>query len=141
MARIRIRGFQRLAYRDPRAVLVELRRIEMGMVGADIDERVRHLRTNALRSIRELRTACLFCYGMSQVTGQQFEVAHSESADYDAVATWVKGDLRSFAPIQIKEVPPVKLNTTASVQQVVDGLAKYKSSDDLTVAIYLNRVV
>jgi hypothetical protein len=43
---------------------------------------------------------------MGEVTGQKFEVAHSEAEDYDVVATWLKDGTQSFAPIQLKEVPP-----------------------------------
>jgi len=45
---------------------------------------------------------------------------------------------QSFAPTQLKEVPPAVLNPAASVQGIVNGLAKYPSSTKLTVAIHLN---
>jgi hypothetical protein len=103
--------------------------------------RSQNLRTRDLRPLRELREACTFCYGMTECTGQKFFVAHAEAQDYDAVATWIVGDCQSFAPIQIKEVVPYEVNPLASVQLVVEGLRKYVNSEDLTVAIHLNRIV
>ena len=139
MTRDRARAFLDLTYHDPRHVLVELRKIEESL-RADLPAAVRHLRTNELKSIRELREACLFCYGWSQVEGRQLHVAHAEAHDYDAVATWVVDGTPHFAPLQIKEVVPRKLNPAASVQKVVNGLRKYADSADLTVAIHLNQV-
>jgi hypothetical protein len=139
MDQITLRTFNRLSYRDPRAVLVDLRRLELRIGSAEIDPRVRHLRTNDLRKVRELRSGCLFCHGMSELTGQKYAVAHSEALDYDAVATWIKDGTQSFAPIQLKEVPPTALNPTASVQEVINGLAKYAGSEGLTVVVHLNQ--
>lgn len=59
--------------------------------------------------------------------------------DYDAVATWIKDGTQSFAPIQLKEVPPAALNPRASVQEVIDGLGKYPGSEDVTVVVHLNQ--
>lgn len=139
MNQVTLRTFSRLRYRDPRAVLVDLRKLELRIGSAEIDPRVRHLRTNDLRNVRELRSACLFCHGMSELTGQKYAVAHSEAVDYDAVATWIKDGTQTFAPIQLKEVPPAALNPRASVQEVIDGLAKYPGSEDVTVVVHLNQ--
>lgn len=139
MDRITLRTFSRLSYRDPRAVLVDLRRLELRIGLAEVDPRVRHLRTNNLRRVRELRSACLFCHGMSELTGQRYAVAHCEAMDYDAVATWIKEGIQLFAPIQLKEVPPTRLKATASVQEVINGLAMYTGSEDLTVVVHLNQ--
>lgn len=122
-------------------MLVDLRRTELTIAASNASFAVKNLRTHDLRPLRELREACLFCHGMTECTGQKFFVAHEEAQDYDAVATWVVGDLQSFAPIQIKEVVPHEVNPTASVREVIAGLEKYVSSEDLTVAIHLNRVV
>lgn len=139
MDQISLRAFNRLSYRDPRAVLVDMRRLELRIRSAEVDPRVRHLRTNDLRNVRELRSACLFCHGMSRLTGQKYAVAHSEAVDYDAVATWVRDGTQYFAPIQLKEVPPTALNPLASVQGIINALAKYLGSEDLTVVVHLNQ--
>jgi hypothetical protein len=141
VANDRTRAFAKLTYRDPRAVLIELRQIEATVVASDAPFKVKNLRTRELRPLRELREACIFCYGMTACTGQEFGLAHAEAQDYDAVATWVVGDVRSFAPIQIKEVVPHEVNPVASVQEVIAGLQRYANSEDLTVAIHLNRTV
>jgi hypothetical protein len=137
----RTRAFAQLKYRDPRVVLVDMRRAEATVAASDAPFAVKNLRTRDLRPLRELREACTFCYGMTECTGQKFFVAHADAQDYDAVATWIVGDCQNFAPIQIKEVVPYEVNPLASVQLVVEGLRKYVNSEDLTVAIHLNRIV
>jgi hypothetical protein len=141
MDQINLRTFSRLRYKDPRSVLVDMATVERSIASADIDPRVKQMRTRDLRSVRELRQACLFWHGVSEVTGQKFGIAHCEDEDYDAVATWVRDGTQSFAPTQLKEVPPEELNPVVSVQAIVNGLTKYPSSTKLTVAIHLNRVV
>lgn len=136
----RTRAFRDLSYLDPGPVLIELRRIERSIPRQpDLSKAVRNLRTNQLKSFRELREACLFCYGWNQIDGQHIFVAHHEARDHDAVAMWVVDNTQHFAPIQIKEVVPHELNSAASLQEVVDGLQKYPDSADLTVAIHLNQ--
>jgi len=122
-------------------VLVEMATVERSIALADIDPRVKHMRTNELRKVRELRSACLFCHGMGEVMGRGFGVAHSETDEYDAVATWIKDDTQSFAPIQLKELPPAELNPAATVQEIIESLSKYTAAPDLTVAIHLARAV
>jgi hypothetical protein len=142
MANDRTRAFAKLQYRDPRTVLVDLRRLEATVAASDASFAIKNLRTRELRPLRELREACIFCYGMTECTaGPKFLVAHAEEQDYDAVATWNVDDCQNFAPIQIKEIVPHKVNLVASVQEVVAGLQKYVNSEDLTVAIHLNRTV
>jgi ethanolamine ammonia-lyase large subunit len=134
MANDRTRIFANLRYHDPRAVLVELRRLEAGVAASDASFAVKNLRTRELRPLRELREACIFCYGMTECTaGPNFLVAHAEEQDYDEVATWHVEDCQIFAPIQKREVVPHEVNPTASVQEVIAGLQKYVNSEDLTV--------
>jgi hypothetical protein len=54
-SRSALKAFASLAYRDPVAVLRELRQIEMQIVDADLSPQVRNLRTNDLKHIREFR--------------------------------------------------------------------------------------
>jgi len=138
VARDRARAFGSLTYRDPREVLVELRRVER-LIPPGTDPKIRHLRTHELRDVRELRLASLFCYGWGQISVQPMLVAHAEAQDYDAVATWIDSDTANFAPIQLKEVVPTDLNPEATVQAVIDDLTKYRDSRDLTVAVHLNQ--
>jgi hypothetical protein len=140
MARDRARAFINLKYAEPRSLLLELRRIERSLP-SDVAPEVRHLRTNKLKPLRELREAALFCYGWEQIDGQALGVAHVEAQDYDAVATWPSDRERHFAPIQIKEVVPEDLNPNITVQDVINDLQKYVDSEDLTVVIHVNRTV
>ena len=119
----RTRSLAQLKYRDPREVLVDLRRAELTVAASDAPFKVK--RTRDLRPLRELREVCLFCHGMTECTGQRFLVPHAEAQDYDAVPMWIAGDLQSFAPIQIKEVVPHEVNPAASVREVIEGLRKY----------------
>lgn len=139
MDRAELNRAKTLAYRDPAATLRELRAIEIQIAGLDIRPEIKHLRTNELRKVRELRQAALFCYGMSCRIGQEVKFSPTESSDYDFIATWVSDDFRHFAPVQLKELVPETLNPLSTAQQLVDGLGKYTSSPNLTVAVYLNR--
>jgi hypothetical protein len=141
MATDRTRAFRNLSFLDPGPVLIELRRIERSMpCQPDLPKAVRNLRTNELKHIRELREACLFCYGWAQIDGQHVYVAQHEAHDHDAVAMWIVDDTQHFAPIQIKEVVPHELNPATSAQGIVNGLQKYADSADLTVVIHLNQM-
>lgn len=138
--RDRIRTFSKLTYYDPRHVLVELRCQSREIAHrTDVCDAVKQMRTPDLRWLRELRDACVFGYGWSQVDRRPLRVARAEAQDYDAVVRWEDGDDISFAPLQIKEVVPAPLNRKASLQAIVDSLTKYTDSADLTVAIRLNR--
>jgi hypothetical protein len=140
VTRDRARAFSGLKYCNPRQVLVELRKVELAIADrTDVPDAVKHLRTQELKPLRELREVCLFCHGWSQIDGQSFDVAHVEGQDYDAVASWQSDDQLHFAPIQIKEVVPEHLNRKTSVQDIVNKLTKYTDSEDLTVVVHLNR--
>jgi hypothetical protein len=67
-------------------------------------------------------------------------VVDDEDNDYDFVAVWENNGDNYFTHTQLKEVVPERLNVEASVQSIIDKLAaKYPVSDDLTVAIRVNR--
>src|SRR5687768_10028634 len=119
MDRAWLRWAQKLDYRDPAPYLVKLRELEPHVATSDLPDRVKQLRTNELKPWRELREAALFCYGMGKRIGQPVYLAKGESQDYDFVASWVVADEQHFAPVQLKEVVPVKLNAQASLQAVV----------------------
>lgn len=139
MDRTELNQAKTLAYRDPAGVLRELRAIEVQVADLDISPKIKHLRTNELKKVRELRQAALFCYGMSCRIRQEVRFCPAESSDYDFIATWGSDGFRYFAPVQLKELVPEALNSRATVQQLVDGLSKYTSSSNLTAAIFLNR--
>jgi hypothetical protein len=87
MATDRMRSFATLKYRDPRAVLIGLRQLEAKVASSDASFAVKNLRAHGLRPLRELREACIFCYGMTECTGgPKFLVAHAEEQDYNRTA-------------------------------------------------------
>lgn len=139
MDRAWLRAAQKLEFRDPVPLLVNLRKVEIELAARNVPEKIRNLRTNELKEWRELRDAALFCHGMGQRIGQTVYVGRGESQDYDFVASWVVGDKQHLAPVQLKEVVPAGLNSKASLQATFDALAKYVDSEELTVAIRLNR--
>lgn len=128
---------KKLLYRDPEVALRELREIELA-IGLDVPPRIRHLRTNELKSAREYRQAALFSLGMSRNLGVPVRFCPVEASDYDFIATWEERSTRHFAPIQLKELVPESLNSSSTIQAIIDGLTKY-SSNSLTVGIFLNR--
>lgn len=137
--RIQHREFGALAWHDPRQVLVNLRRVELGLP-ENIDPRVRRLRTNALKEWREGRDAALFAWGISSaVIGVPVEIAISEQRDYDFVCRWLKDGKLYYYPVQLKELPPADLNDSIALDDIYAKLSKYSGRDDLAVAVRLNR--
>ena len=88
-------------------------------------------------------TAPFLCvsFGTLQVVSVAANVvlAPGESQDYDFMASWEQGGTRKFAPVQIKELVPAHSNAAATVEQLFTGLAKYVDSQELVVAIHINR--
>jgi hypothetical protein len=62
-----------------------------------------------------------------------------EDEDYDALACWIDGDTKHYAPIQLKEIVPEALNPSASLEEELSKLAKYATSRETIVAIHVNR--
>ncbi len=134
------RRWATLQYFDSREVLTKLRAIEMQIADVPMKDRVRQLRTGNLRPYNERRQAALFCYGMSCRIGIPVAYAPVEEEDYDCVARWQDGDTLRFARIQTKELVPEELNAKTSLETEIRKLSKYVDSEELTVALYLNRV-
>ena len=140
---LRIREWDQFDYFDPVPVLQALRAVELGMVArpedfSDVPDRVRRLRVNDLKGIREARDAAIFSHGMAAFLGTKVLYAPVESADFDFVTQCVVDETQCFVPVQLKEVPPAELAPKASLKSVLDGLGKYSDSDT-ALAIYLNR--
>lgn len=136
----RLRHFGKLKYVDPHGFLVELRKAEPNISLSDTPERIRTLRTNTLKDARERRDAALFCVGMSDVLETKVKFSPVEDQDYDFVATWLEDETQNFCPVQLKEVVPAHLNPNSSIEKVIGKLLKYNDSQDLQVAIKLNRI-
>ena len=134
-----VRSFEKLDFRDPKPFLARLRVFELDVAQSATPRKIRTLRTNALKESREMREAAIFCYLMGQRIGHTVYVASGERQDYDFVAMWDDGQVRNYAPVQLKEVVPKHLNGEATLAQVVSSLAKYADSKDLVVAVHLNQ--
>jgi hypothetical protein len=112
--------------------------VKLDLALRDLDPK-KAFRTSEFKRDREIRGACIFCYGMSRRIGQQVWVYPIEESDFDFVAAWEVGDRRHFAPTQLKEVVPKHRNPNTSLQSVIDTLVDYRASEQLTVALHLNR--
>ena len=56
--------------------------------------------------------------------GLKVRYAEVEQSDYDCIAYFEKDDQPNFTPIQVKELVPDFVNPKASLQKIIDGLAK-----------------
>jgi len=134
------RQWTTLEYRSAKDFLINATPIRAQLSSSDVDDRIRNLRTNGLKSVRELWQACLFAHGIGfSVLGTEIFLAPVEDQDFDCVAQYIIGDTRHYTPIQLKELVPDNLNPDATLQVEIDKLGKYVDSHDLVVAIYLNR--
>ena len=102
---------------------------------------VRALRTNGLKEWREASLGALFCHGMSQRTGHKVLFSKGEFEDADFLAVWSAEGTQHFVPFQVKELISEERNSKATFDALIQGLSKYKGTEDLTVLIHLNRRV
>lgn len=133
------RQWQRYEYFDPTRVLSRLQEVRRSPELQNAPARVRNLRTNKLKEERESWDAAVFCYLMGQHLGVDIRFSRTEARDYDSVFTWHTDEGQTFVPVQMKELVPETLNEFASLEAVWNSLGKYGDSDDLTVAIKINR--
>jgi hypothetical protein len=139
---IRLRGWQKLTFRDCEAILSGFGEVAQLPQLQDLPLKVRSLRTNSLKPYLELRQAAILCHGVGQVLGVRVYIAQSEADDYDVVATYLIDETQHFVPLQLKELVPSHVYGHASLQAEIDKLkAKYRSSQDLVVGIHVNRHV
>ncbi len=131
--------WEQLKYRDPKEILIELRKVESSYPLEKLPYNVSTLRTRSLRGHGESRQCALFCYGMSQALNITVGYAESEENDYDFIAHLAEQN--AFIPIQMKELVPNKINPNADLQIEVNKLTKYVDSNELCVAMYINKVV
>lgn len=94
-----------------------------------------------VREIAEDRRCAIFCHGAGQALGTKILFASHESADYDYVGAYQhNGSIYRF-PIQLKQLVPDRLNPPTSLQREIAKLRKYPDSQDLVVAIHINRKI
>lgn len=138
---IRMNKWRELDFRDSERELIRLRRVEIYTASSLVSEKVRTLRTHDTKKLKESRQAALFCYGVKKAVREKVYYSMIEDEDYDFVAYWKKDETQHFAPTQIKEIVPAKLNPKQSIDEEIKKLKKYKGSDDLSVIILINREI
>jgi hypothetical protein len=136
---IRINEWRKLKFVDPEKALPQLRMIQLQLTNSTLEDKIKNLRTRALRQHREGWEAAIFCYGMGKMIGVRIYVTPYEASDYDAVAVRGEGDAQYFTPIQIKEVVPSDLNPGTDINKEIAKLSRYPVSNDTIVAIHVAR--
>lgn len=138
---MKINEWNKLFYQESRKVLIQLRDIQECVSRSNLPQNVKNLRTKEQRKYLEWRQAALFCYGIGSVV-LKTPVFHSisEASDYDCVALWNSGEEQIFTPIQLKELVPEALNSKTNLSKELEKLKKYVSSEDLVIALHVNRI-
>lgn len=136
-----LREWAALEYFDSERALVNLGTLEEKVISSDLPQKAKGLRTRELRPFGERRQAALFCYGMSCVIGTPVAHAHVEREDYDCVARFVRNDTVNFCAVQLKELVPPQVNAETELEAELAKLSKYTNSQNLTVAVYINRPI
>lgn len=136
---IRTNIWSKLKYKNPRAWLVELDRLEKEVVPKVVRTRPRLLDKWA----NEARQAGIFSHGMELLTSKTigFAMNDVEESEVDFVAIFSEGGTANFVPIQLKEWVPENINPKQSIEQIFLKLREYSNQSDLTVAIYVCRDV
>jgi hypothetical protein len=112
------REWATLEYRSARDYLVSVAPLRAALAASDTDERIVNLRTNKLKQVGELWQASLFAHGVgSSVLGAEVYLAPVEDQDFDCVAQFLLDNTQHYVPIQIKELVPEHLNSSASRKQ------------------------
>ena len=137
---IRTRAWANMKFYDPAIILREFRKVEQQIVGAQMDKKVRTLRTPPLKKHKEGREAAILCHGIGAcVLGTTVFFSPTEALDYDFVARWQTEKVDHYAPVQLKEWVPDHLNPSIKLNSLISGLQMYKDSRDLIVGIYSSR--
>ena len=138
---IKRRKWESLSFRDAKTDLINLGKLQARVAqSTGISPQVADLRTRELRHYLQWRQAALFCYLVQAMSGKpSMGYAVVEDEDYDALACWIDGDTKHYAPIQLKEVVPETTNPAASLEVELSKLAKYPTSTETVVAVHVNR--
>lgn len=135
----RLNAWKNLRFLDPERVLIGLRDIATTYPLSEFSYEFSSLRRRDVRQFGEGRQAALFCYAMSKMVDVPVWFAPTEASDYDIVARFIRNDVAHYAPVQLKELVPARVNATANLQVELDKLSKYADSADLVVAFHVNR--
>jgi hypothetical protein len=141
MSKVELRKLSQLDYREPTKFLVQLRKLEIEVALSQTPDSIRHLRTNGLKSVRELREAAIFCHMMGERINTTVYLSPIEAEDYDFVALHILDGITHYTKVQLKELPPVKLPGSRSIDSLISTLSKYGDAPNLCVAIHVNQRV
>ena len=132
------RTLENVEFLHPETVLMKLGPLQRELTASNADERLRSLRTNKLKSDREMWHGSLLVYAWSKIWGKELLYAYHENQDYDII---VRSDTdRALIKVQLKELPPKTLNPRITLQGLVDKCRSNKNYDlkGTTVAILVN---
>jgi hypothetical protein len=137
---MKIKKWETYEYHDPRKVLIKLGYVQNLVAVSDLPDKTKNLRNKNQEKYLEGRQAALFCYGIGEAfLKTQVYFALVEDSDYDCVALRNEKGNPVYTPIQLKELVPESLNSSMSLEEELQKLKKYVTSDDLVIALHVNR--
>ena len=117
---VRLRELLRRGTLDPEALL-------RGLASHSVD--AKRWRSQRFKELREARDACLFAYGLGKLFNKEVSVVRGELEDYDfALRAKADGELL-LAGVQLKELPPAKLNPTLTLPDLLHRLSRNNPTD------------
>ena len=140
MEKMKIREWESQHWVDPTEFLRQLRELEYSIALSDLGPRVKSLRTHKLRDTLERRQAALFGVGLkTYLENESVQFCHFENSDYDVVYRRIHDDAVQYTPVQLKEIVPEHLNANSTLDEGLERLKKYTTSEDLNFAIHFNQ--
>lgn len=139
--RITLRKWKTLSYRDARADLVNLGRLQGLMDKAGTSPKLDDLRNHELKQYVEIRQAALFTYLIGEtIKRDSIGYAVHEDEDYDCVIRWREPRRNCYVAVQLKEVVPTRLNPKADLHTELAKLTKkYVASPRTVIAFHFNQ--
>lgn len=135
-----INEWETYEYLDSREVLIKLGHIQNPIANSDLQDKTKNLRDRDQEKYLEGRQAALFCYGIGYAfLKTQVYFTLVDDSDYDCVALRSRNGKAVYTPIQLKELVPESLNSSTSLEKELQKLRKYVTSDDLVIALHVNR--
>lgn len=143
MTSMRIKQWEKLAWKDPSSLAGKSIAALRSVANTNTPDEVKALRGSTQKWSREMVDAAVFSHGVSQALSlPSLEMTMLEESDYDFVVRWVGKNEVCYAPVQLKDLPPVEYagSNPRSLNESLQGLAKYATSSDLIVAYKLSRI-
>ena len=124
-------------------MLESLRQLNESLRRANAPERLRALRGPRQQSERVKWHGAIFAYAYTQSHGivpqKMWARMEPQDSSHDMTMNWPFIGGRELR-VQLKELPPRKLNRKLSTQQLVDkAVAQYPHDADMVLAFFLNR--